>query len=166
MEIQPLLTDQFPEIDVHCSAEAIPTRKSLRLHALDVPERVADVLKIEAYAALQQAGSLAVPAPEKMSVRALARLMAVRAAERFFLTRLGVSAGRKNAQRDPRYKGEFANELWNGSRWQHDTLKKRMAHLASAASHFVLPCLPQESISRSMSAIKSSTVTSIPSALK
>src|SRR6266404_5682659 len=71
MEIQPLLADQRAKIDVHRSPESVPTRKSLFLLALDVPKRIADVLKIETHTALQQVRSLAAPVPEEVAVRAL-----------------------------------------------------------------------------------------------
>jgi hypothetical protein len=101
MEIQTLLTDQLPEVNVHRSAEAIPTRKSLWLHALDVPERIADVLKIETQSTLHQAGPLPTPVPEEVAVRALTGFVTVRAAEHFSLCILGISMGRKEAHRGP-----------------------------------------------------------------
>jgi hypothetical protein len=78
-----LLTDQLAKIDIHRSAESVPTRKPLRLLALDVPEGIAHILKIEFHAALLQACPLAVPVSEEMAVRALARFMTVRARGRF-----------------------------------------------------------------------------------
>src|ERR1700726_3353291 len=83
MEIQPLLTNQRAKIDVHRSPESIPTRKSLFLFALEIPERIADVLKIKVHATLCQTRPLAAPVPEKVTVRALTRLVTVRAGERF-----------------------------------------------------------------------------------
>jgi hypothetical protein len=78
MEIQFLLTDQLTKIDVHGSAEAIPTRKSLVPLALDVPERIADILKIEFDAVLFQASSHSAPLAEKMAVRPPSRFVTVR----------------------------------------------------------------------------------------
>src|SRR5260370_42017050 len=86
-----MLTDQRAKIDVHCSAKSVPTREPLFLLALDVPEGVADVLKIEFHTALLQARSLAAPIPEEVAVRALTRLMTVRTGERFLLRGLGMS---------------------------------------------------------------------------
>ena len=85
MEIQTTLTDQRAKIDVHCSAKSVPTRESLLLLALDVPERIADVLKIEFHAALQQARPLAAPVPEEVAVRPLTSFVTVRTGERFLL---------------------------------------------------------------------------------
>jgi hypothetical protein len=52
MEIQSVLTDQRTQVDVHGSAESVPTRKSLFLLALDVPQGIAYVLEIESRATL------------------------------------------------------------------------------------------------------------------
>ena len=83
MEIPSQLTDQFAKIDVHRSAESIPTSKAFFLLTVDVPERVADVLEVEPYTALQQAGALATPVSEEMSVGTLTGLMTVRATKSF-----------------------------------------------------------------------------------
>ena len=83
MEVQPLLTDQRTQVDVHRSPESIPTCEALFLLTVDVPERVADVLEVEPYTAFQQAGALATPVSEEMSVGTLTGLMTVRAAKRF-----------------------------------------------------------------------------------
>jgi len=90
MEVQPLLTDQRAKIDVHRPAESVPTRESLFLLALEIPERIADVLKIEFHTAFQQMRPLAAPVPEKVAVRALARFVTVRAGELFMLRSLGM----------------------------------------------------------------------------
>jgi hypothetical protein len=101
MEVQPVLTDQRTEIDIHGSPEPIPTRESLFLVTLYVPERVADVLEVESHTAFKQAGPLATPITQEMSVEALTGLMTVRAAQSFLLCSLGMSADRKEAQRGP-----------------------------------------------------------------
>jgi len=101
MEVQPVLTDQRTEIDIHGSPEPIPTRESLLLLTLDVPERIADVLEVEPYTAFQQAGPLATPVSEELSVGALTGLMTVRATKRFSQSSLGVSANRNETQRGP-----------------------------------------------------------------
>jgi hypothetical protein len=88
MKIQSLLTDQLTQVDVDRSPKAIPTRKSLRLHALDVGERVADVLKIEFHPTLFQASSLTPPFSEEMAVGTLTRFVAIRAGNRLLLRRL------------------------------------------------------------------------------
>ena len=88
MEIQSLLTDQRAEIDVHRSPESVPTCKALRLLALDVRERIADVLKIEFHAAFQQARPLAAPVSEDVAVWPLTSFVTVRAGERFLLRSL------------------------------------------------------------------------------
>jgi hypothetical protein len=51
MEIQSVLTNQRTQVDVHGSPESVPTRESLFLFTLDIPERVADVLEVEPYTA-------------------------------------------------------------------------------------------------------------------
>src|SRR6516225_370187 len=84
MEIQVRLFHQRAEIDVHRPTETIPARKTILLFAVDISERIADVLKIETDTASCQPCSLAAPFTEKMAVRALTRLMAVWAAKSFF----------------------------------------------------------------------------------
>lgn len=101
MEIQSLLTDQRAQVDIHGSPESVPTRESFLLLTLNVPERVADVLEIEPHTMFEQAGPLATPVTQEMSVRALACLMTIRAAKRFPYACLGISPGRKEAQRSP-----------------------------------------------------------------
>ena len=108
MEIQSVLTDQRTEVDVYGSPESVPTRESVLLLTLDVPERVAYVLEVEPHTAFEQACPRPSPFSEEMSVSALACLMAVRAAKRFPEACLGISSGRKEAQRDPHCKNEFA----------------------------------------------------------
>ena len=90
MKIQSLLTDQLAKIDVYRSPESVPARESLFLLALEIPERIADVLKIEFHAALLKACPLASPVPEEVAVWALTRFVTVRAGERFLLRRLGM----------------------------------------------------------------------------
>ena len=54
MEIQPRLLHQPTKVDVNRASETVPARKSLFLLALDVPERVRDVLEIEPNTTFQQ----------------------------------------------------------------------------------------------------------------
>ena len=96
MEVQPLLTDQRTQVDVYGSPKSVPTRESLLLFALDVPKRIADVLKIEFHAALQQARPLAAPVPEEVAVWPLTSFVTVRAGQRFLLRSLRTS--RKSEQ--------------------------------------------------------------------
>lgn len=51
VEIQAVLADQLTEIDVYSSPEPIPTRKPLFLLALEVPQGIVDILKIEFHTA-------------------------------------------------------------------------------------------------------------------
>ena len=81
MEIQAGLVNECSEIDVHRTSKSIKARKLIRLLALDVGKRVADVLEIKANATFQQARPLAVPVSEKVAVRAFASLMTVGPAE-------------------------------------------------------------------------------------
>jgi hypothetical protein len=96
-----MLTDQRAKIDVHCSAKSVPTRESLFLFALDVPKRIADVLKIEFHTALLQARALSAPIPEEVAVRTLTRFVTVRAGERFLLRSLGMGRKCKNTKTAP-----------------------------------------------------------------
>jgi hypothetical protein len=104
MEIQSLLANQRAKIDVHRSSESVPARKSLLLLALEIPEGVADVLKIEIYSALQQARPLAAPVPKEMPVLALTRFVTVGARERFLLLTLRTS--RKSEQANAERQGK------------------------------------------------------------
>ena len=85
MEIQSLHSGQRAKIDVHRPAKSVPTGKSLFLFALDVPEGITDVLKIESHAAFQQARPFAAPVPEKVAVWTLTGFVTVRAGKRFLL---------------------------------------------------------------------------------
>jgi hypothetical protein len=98
VKIPSLLTDQLAKIDVHRSAKSVPTREPLVLLALDVPEGIADVLKVEFYTVLQQACPLAAPVPEEMAVRTLARFVAVWARKRLLLRGLAKSRECKYAK--------------------------------------------------------------------
>jgi len=100
VEIQSLLTDQRAEVDVDRSAKSVPTCKAIRLLALEVPEGIADVLKIEFHAALEQARPLATPLPEEMAVWPLTRFVTIRAGERFLLRSLRTSRKSEQAYAD------------------------------------------------------------------
>src|SRR5580658_10515770 len=93
MEIPSLMTDQLAKINVHRAAESVPTRKSLSLHALEVPQRIADILKIEVHPMPRKAGPLSTPVSEEMAVRTLTGFVAIRAGDRFLLRSLRM--GRK-----------------------------------------------------------------------
>jgi hypothetical protein len=88
MEIPSLVTGQLAKIDVHRSAESVPNRKALFLLALEVPEGIADVLKIEVHPTLRKARPLSAPVSEEVAVRTLTGFVAVRAGERFVMPRL------------------------------------------------------------------------------
>ena len=49
-----MVTGQCAEIDVDRAAEAVPACKTFRLYTLEIPERIRNVLEIEADAAFQQ----------------------------------------------------------------------------------------------------------------
>jgi hypothetical protein len=104
MKKQIALPDQFAKIDVDCPPEAVPAREAFFLLALDVPERIADVLEIEPDTSLLQPRSFAVPLSEQMAVRALARFMAVRPSKCFFLRYLGICRSRENARAEQQEK--------------------------------------------------------------
>src|ERR1700741_197331 len=53
MKKQSVQAGQRAKIDVNRSPKPVPTRESLLLLALNVPERIADVVKIESDASLQ-----------------------------------------------------------------------------------------------------------------
>jgi hypothetical protein len=80
MEVQSVLTGQRTKVDIYGSPESVPTGKSLLLLALDIPERIADVLKIEFHSTLQKPGPLAAPVPKEVTVWALTGLVTVRTA--------------------------------------------------------------------------------------
>ena len=85
VKIQPLLTDQRAKIDVDRSAKSVPNGQSLFLFAFDIPEGIADVLKIEAHSMLLKACSLTVPLPEDVTMGALTGFVAVRTRKRLLL---------------------------------------------------------------------------------
>ena len=55
MEVPTMVTGQCAEIDVDRPAEAVPACKAFRLYALEIPQRIGNILEIETHAALQQA---------------------------------------------------------------------------------------------------------------
>ena len=70
MEIQLRYLRQRTEFGyLLCHGKSIPTRKTLIFIALDIEERIADVLKVEMDTALFQPCSSATPLTEKMTVR-------------------------------------------------------------------------------------------------
>jgi hypothetical protein len=82
----------------------VPTRKALRV-TLDVPEGIADVLKVEVHALLFEARPLAVPVAEKVAMRALTRLMTVGSGDGFYLLRsLGMGWKCKQIKSGPQRK--------------------------------------------------------------
>src|ERR1700733_10268243 len=93
MEIPSLMTGQLAKINVHRAAESVPARKSLFLYALEVPERIADILKIEVHPMPRKARTFSAPVSEEMAVRTLTGFVAIRAGERFLLRSLRM--GRK-----------------------------------------------------------------------
>jgi hypothetical protein len=95
------MTGQRAKIDVYRSPKSIPTRKSLFLLALEIPEGIADVLKIEFHAAFQQVRPLAAPVTEEVAMRALTCFVAVRAGEWFVLRSLGISRKCKDTKSAP-----------------------------------------------------------------
>src|SRR5258707_15700707 len=101
MEIPPLLTDERAKIDVHCPSESVPARESLFLHALEIPEGIADVLKMETHTAILQADPLAAPVSEEVAVRTLTRFVTVMGGERFLLRSLGMGRKCKNTNSAP-----------------------------------------------------------------
>jgi hypothetical protein len=90
VKVQPRLLRKRAEIDIYSSPESVPTCESLWLHALEVPERIADVLQIESHSAIKEARPLATPLTQQVPVRTLAGFVAVWSAERFLLLTLGV----------------------------------------------------------------------------
>src|ERR1700729_3436432 len=93
MEIPSLVTGQLAKINAHCAVESVPTRKSLFLHALEVPQGIADILKIEVHPMPRKTRPLSAPVSEEMAVRTLTGFVAIRAGERFLLRSLRM--GRK-----------------------------------------------------------------------
>jgi hypothetical protein len=101
MEIHSGQIEQGTKIDVNSASNAVPTREPLFLLTFEIPERIADILEIEPHTALHKAGSLPAPLSKEMSVRSLAGLSAIGAAQGFSRAGLGVSLGRKDEPRGP-----------------------------------------------------------------
>ena len=59
--------------NVHGPPETISTRKSLWLHALQIPKRIADILKIEGHSPFFEPRPLPAPSPKEVPVRDLSR---------------------------------------------------------------------------------------------
>src|SRR5580704_4455968 len=97
MEKQIAMAYHLAKIDIDCPSEAVPAREAFFLVALDIPQRIAHVLEVEPDTSLLQPRSFAGPFSEQMAVRSLARFMAVRPTECFFLRDLGICRSRENA---------------------------------------------------------------------
>ena len=117
---------QCPEVDIYRSPKPVPACKSLFLLALDVPQRIAYVLKIESHTSLEQPRPLAAPRSEKMPVQPLTRLMAVRTTERFLLQNLGAHWKRKYVKSAPQYKKK--------SKWSADRKEPPSSHVVIGCS--------------------------------
>src|SRR5215469_9345744 len=91
-----MVTGQRAEVDVDRPAEAVPACETFRLHTLDIPQRIRDVLEIEADAAFRQTWSFPTPFTEEVTVRSLTRLVAVWSAQS--LVHLSLRARRKSEQ--------------------------------------------------------------------
>jgi hypothetical protein len=102
MEIQPLLTGQRAKINIDRPSESVLACKTLFLHALEIPERIADVLKIKVHTTLLQASPLTAPGSKKMAVRTLPRFVTVRAGDLFLLHNLGMDRKCKHTETAPR----------------------------------------------------------------
>jgi hypothetical protein len=77
MEIPPGLTYQRSEIDVDRPSDPVPTYKPIISVAVDVREVITDILKIEPHASFEQVRPNTTPVSQEMTMRTLARLMAV-----------------------------------------------------------------------------------------
>jgi len=95
MEIKIVPARQLSKINVHGSAKSVPTRESLWLDTLEIPEGIADVLKIKVNSTLLQTRPLATPGAKKVTVRDLTSFVTVRAGERFLLSCLRTYRKRK-----------------------------------------------------------------------
>lgn len=69
MEIPSLVTGQLAKINVHRAAESVPTRKSLLLHALEIPKGIADILKIEVHPTPRKTRPRSAPVSEEMAAQ-------------------------------------------------------------------------------------------------
>src|SRR5262249_55762545 len=78
---------QLAEVDVNRRADAIPDERTAFFVAVDVPERIAYVLDIEANSTCQQTGPCSIPVAQEIAVQSLTRAMTVRTAECIFLCR-------------------------------------------------------------------------------
>ena len=97
VEVQIAVSRQRAEIHVHGPAKAIPTRKPFFAVALNVPERITQILEIESDATLKQARPQAAPIAEEMPMRALSSLMNIGPTERL-LGQLRLRGNYKRAQ--------------------------------------------------------------------
>src|ERR1700710_2910674 len=84
MEVQPVLMNQRTKVNIDGAANSIKRSEPFPLHALNIPQKIANVLKVEVDALLFQTAPLASPISEEMTMRALSDLLAVRSAQRLF----------------------------------------------------------------------------------
>ena len=77
MEIQSGLTYQCSEIDINRPSDPVPTNEPIISVAVDVGEIITDILKIEPDASFEQVRPNTTPVSQEMTMRTLARLMAV-----------------------------------------------------------------------------------------
>jgi hypothetical protein len=83
MEIQSVLMPPGAKVDIEISANAVKTCKPLLLFALQVPQKITDVLQIEVNTVFGQSRPLSTPVSEQVPVGPLSDLTAVGAAQRF-----------------------------------------------------------------------------------
>src|SRR5262249_5345742 len=129
MEIQPGLRHQLTEVDVNRTSETVPDRKSLLLHALDVPESVRDVLEIKSNTTLEQVWPFSTPVSQKMAVWPLTRLMTIRSAQCFLILRLGMrwsgTSQNQQADKEDSANSQHANRQVSIARTTHSQSRRR-----------------------------------------
>jgi len=106
MEIQVAPAEQLSKINIDRATEAVPAREPFRLHALEVRQGIADVLKIEGHSLFLQARPFPSPGPEEMAVWTLTGFVAVRAREWFLLRGLRTDRQGEQANTDAQGKQE------------------------------------------------------------
>jgi hypothetical protein len=77
MEIPAGLAYQCSEIDINRPSDPVPTNEPIISVAVDVREIITDIWKIEPDASFEQVRPNTTPVSQEMTMRTLARLMAV-----------------------------------------------------------------------------------------
>jgi hypothetical protein len=91
MEIETGCMDETGQVDVDGSTSTIPTGQPFFLIALNIPERVADVLEVEVHPMLFERASCSTPVSSQVAIESQRRVVCVRPTKRSAIRRLGKS---------------------------------------------------------------------------